>query len=361
MTSSKQSENENFEAPGASAGAFPMRGDEGESSRSIPQQSSGMQLNAVTDNLDHCDDETETFVEDINTILERELVPRPENYENKAELKDWDEAWTRALKSKEAETKGVASFVVVHLRYILFMDKHPLHRVFLKTLRMSEKEASAVATKDEHLKEKIRGIVRSTVESLLPAVLKHYALPRSRPFDSWFHEGLCELTHQSLFDVVFSKYTSRFKKEDEIIFAKCKKFSSTTPTHFGVPGRLCLTAAETIPEDTPVAQLPYSSAIIALKGMEKLHSAASKELAVLEAAHHIISVEENNGGQLVDALAPIMLFAVVRSSPRSCFSTMQFIDDFADEGLSEASYYFTCFKVVVQHLLTLTEKDLNMH
>ena len=310
-----------------------------------------------------------TLIGDAKTLA-AELVPYPENKDDKAELKKWDKAWTEALKAKSKESDLTTNMMLAHLRRILNMERHPLYDTFSKALSESKEKASAVAASDDNSADRFLDVVQSTVEILYAAIMKHYNVLREEPFDSWAQNGLYEITFQNLYNTIFSTYTSRFKKDDDEFLATCKKFSNITPAHLGLPKRFWLTDAQTVPEDTPLTQVPYGSAISALREMDKMHSHMSKVVAFVESAHRIYtSVEKYWEGKpdkpskleiAADEFLPLFSYVIIRSCLATVSSSMAFINDFMTEQecSGEAGYYFATFQSAFAYVQTLTEKDV---
>jgi len=303
--------------------------------------------------------------------LQAELVPYPENKEDKAELKEWDKAWVKAFKAKSKEGDLTTNMMLAHLRRIMLMDKHGLYDTFSKSLAESKEKASLVAASEDTSADKFLDVVQTTVEALYSALLKHYSALRDEPYDSWAQNGLYEMTFQNLYNCIFTTYTNRYKKEDDEFFQLCKKFAYATPAHLGLPKKFWLTDAQAVPEDTPLNQVPYGSAISALSEIDKMHSHMSKVVAFVESAHRIYtSVEKYWEGKpdkpskleiAADEFLPLFSYVIIRSHIATGTSSLSFINDFMTEQecSGEPGYYFATFQSAFQYVQSLTEKDLD--
>jgi len=107
--------------------------------------------------------------------LAAELVPYPENKDDKAELKEWDKAWQKAFKAKSKEGDLTPNMMIAHLRRIMLMKNHGLYDTFSKALADSKEKAAIVAASDDNSCDKFLDVVQTTVETLYSALLKHYS------------------------------------------------------------------------------------------------------------------------------------------------------------------------------------------
>jgi len=303
--------------------------------------------------------------------LAAELVPYPENKEDKAELKEWDKAWVKAFKTaKSKEQDLTTNMMLAHLRRILLMDKHPLYEPFSKALAESKEKAIDVANSDDTSPDKFLDVVQGSVEVLYSALLKHYSTLREDVYEAWASNGLYEIMFQNLYTIMYPTYTSRFKKDDDEFAALCKKLAHVTPAHLGLPKKFWLTELQTIPESTPLAQIPYGTAVSALADIDKMHSHMSKVQVFVESAHRIYSsVEKYWDGKpdkpakleiAADEFLPLFSYVIIRAHLATANSTMAFINDYMtdQESGGEPGYYFATFQSAFAYVQTLTEKDV---
>ena len=309
----------------------------------------------------------------VTKASEDELVPLPANKQDKGELKEWDRAWVKAVKGLRArEQEPTVAMMLAHLRCVQACEKHALCEPLGRVLAESRAQARAAAEEgaDGGSAERFLEVVQGAVEALYAALLKHYSALRDEPYDTWASDSLYELLFQTLYDTVYPTYTRRFRKDDDDFVALCREFADITPAHLGLARKFWLTDQATVPAATPLAQVPYGSAVAALADIDRMRSHMAKVQVLVESAHRIYtSVERYWDGKpdkpdkleiAADEFLPLFAYVIIRSHIASPSSTLAYINDFMTEQecAGEAGYYFATFQSAFAYVQTLTKDDI---
>jgi len=140
-----------------------------------------------------------------------------------------------------------------------------------------------------------------------------------------------------------------------------------TPAHLSFPRHLWLSDARTIPEDTPLSQVPYGSAISTIKEIDDLNSKMPKAIAVVETAHSFPASVENYWAAKPDKpsdleisaekLAPFF-YAICRACPRRLYSMAEYFTHITAEENEELQSVCCVFQTAMAFVRITTMKDL---
>ena len=292
--------------------------------------------------------------------------PLPKTRDAKG-LKEWDKEWVKFMKKQPQDLTDMTP-ILAHVKIFATSEAHSLYKDFNDAIQECLKRVNDVQAKDvgeDSARQAMLDGVVDAIQTIVPAFLTHYKDLKGR--QQLVEDSLFEYVFQRLHDIVFNKYTERYKSEDDAHLKVFKSFNNISPAHLGINKRFWLTDKTSFDPATPPEQLPYGEAISILKQLPACKTSNECVQCLSDTGKAIYgAITKYYEGKpppevTADEFLPLFAFVAIRSQVENPFSTCKYIEDFMSEkeSVGEKGYVLVTFQTSMSFVIALDQKEVD--